>query len=34
MERIMNEEKEWDQNVEEDSVEGPVDLRGLVRKKW
>ena len=24
MERIMNEEKEWDQNVEADLVEGPV----------
>ena len=25
MERIMNEENEWDQNVEADSVKGPVE---------
>ena len=25
MERIMNEENEWDQNVEADLVEGPVE---------
>ena len=24
MERIMNEENDWDHNVEEDAVEGPV----------
>ena len=24
MERIMNEENDWDRNVEEDAVEGPV----------
>ena len=31
MERIMNEENEWDQNVEAELVEGPVELVG---KKW
>ena len=25
MERIMNEENDWDHNVEGDAVEGPVD---------
>ena len=31
MERIMNEENEWDQNVKADLVEGPV--KGVNRKK-
>ena len=32
MERIMNEENEWDQNVEADLVEGPVGR--VSRKMW
>ena len=29
MERIMNEENEWDQNVQADLVEGPVERVSL-----
>ena len=36
MERIMNEENEWDQNVQADLVEGPVERvsREEVVRRW
>ena len=34
IERIMNEENEWDQNVGADLVEEPVERVRLVGKKW
>ena len=34
MERIMNEENDWDRNVEEDAVEGPVVCVGREDGLW
>ena len=31
MERVMNEDNDWDHNVEENADEGPVDLSAEVR---